>query len=187
MDGCLISPLQHAFDKSGHPPEAALFPLAEVPGLPRKHLAAQLDNESGLLIISGSYPAESATSSIKIISQEHRPESFRWEFRLPEDVALEGFSAKLDNGELTGEQPLPGSSCHCLDCIWPEAHVHILDQPAVLFALVQLLHFQMLCQHRSCGTLSPARHFASYSCLHLPPYPLTCCLQSPCPRLPSQN
>ena len=88
------------------PPEAGLLPSAEVPGLPRKHLAAQLDNESGLLIISGSYPADTAAASTETILQERRQEEFRREFRLPEDVAVEGISAKLDNGELTGGHPL---------------------------------------------------------------------------------
>lgn len=98
-------------------PEAAPFTLAEVPGLPRNNLAAQLDNESGLLIISGSYPVDPAASSTETILQERRHEQFRREFRLPEDVAVEGISAKLDNGELTGDHPLASSSCHCLDYI----------------------------------------------------------------------
>ena len=126
------------------PPEAALFPLAEVPGLPRKHLAAQLDNESGLLIISGSYPADPAASSTETILQERRHEEFRREFRLPEDVAVEGISAKLDNAELTGEQPLPGSSCYCLDCAWPVpheycAHGHVHSAANLLSSLSQAM------------------------------------------------
>jgi len=79
--------------------------FAEVPGLPRNHLAAQLDNESGLLIISGSYPADPAASSAETILQERRHEEFRREFRLPEDVAVESITAKLDNGELTVSLP----------------------------------------------------------------------------------
>ena len=121
-----------------NPPEAALFPSAEVPGLPRKHLAAQLDNESGVLIISGSYPADPAASTTETILQERRHEEFRREFRLPEDVAIEGISAKLDNGELTGEHPLPGSACHCLNCSWPAPHVHCVCVLASLLSILDL-------------------------------------------------
>ena len=146
----------------GNPPKAALFPLAEVPGLACKHLAAQLDNKSGLLIISGSYPTDPATSTTEPILQECRDEEFRREFRLPKDVAFEGISAKLDNGELTGEHPLRGSSRHCLDCVWSVPLVRSLGQPAVhsvshAFHILseQLLRLQMLCQ--LCGTLFPRK------------------------------
>ena len=116
---------------TGKPPGAAVLPLAELPGLPRKHLAAQLDKESGLLIISGSYPVDVATSSTETSLQERRHEQFHWEFRLPKDVAVEGISAKLENGELIREHPLPGSLRHCLHCTWPEPHVRSPGQPAL--------------------------------------------------------
>ena len=139
-----------------------------MPGLPRKHLAAQLDNESGLLIISGSYPADPASSSTETIMQERRHEEFRREFRLPEDVAVEGISAKLDNGELTGEHPQPGCSCHCRSCTW--AFVGSPGQHAVCFAWIALGQYLMWAVLASLlSTLAqvmPSSFFQCSSCLH---------------------
>ena len=125
-----------------------------MPGLARKHLAAQLDNVSGVLTISGSYPTDPAASSTKSLLQERRHEEFRWEFRLPEDVAVEGILAKLNNGELTGEH----RQGHC---VLPAPQVRSPGQPAVhlvpstafLVPPVQLLRLQMLCQ--LCNTPFP--------------------------------